>query len=207
MDTTFDSGGLALRAHVGRPARASGTTRPGLVLCHGFPAGPRGAATSAETHPELADRLAAASGWVVLAFNLRGTGESEGDFSVAGWIADLRAAVAHLQDTEPVGGVWLAGFGTGGALAICATGEDTRVRGVATVAAPADFSHWSADPARFLEACRDGGLIRDHAFPPDPEAWAREFSETRPLALVGKIPPRPLCIIHGSQDEVVPVAD
>ncbi|HMC51446.1 MAG TPA: hypothetical protein VKI64_01715, partial [Acidimicrobiales bacterium] len=29
----------------------------------------------------------------------------------------------------------------------------------------------------------------------------------RPLALVGKIPPRPLLLLHGSDDDVVPLMD
>jgi len=63
MDTTIRSGDLFLSAYVAQPARAAATPRPGLVLCHGFPAGPGGALTSAQTYPDLADHLAAETGW------------------------------------------------------------------------------------------------------------------------------------------------
>ena len=56
------------------------------MLCHGFPAGPGGARTSGQTYPEFAERLAAETGWTVLTFNFRGTGESGGEFSLAGWL-------------------------------------------------------------------------------------------------------------------------
>src|SRR5581483_3169055 len=142
---TIDSGGHKLRGHLARPPDSAATEvgRLGLVLCHGFPSGPRGALTSAETYPELANKLASEAGWVVLTFNFRGTGESEGEFSLEGWMADLRAAIDHLFDVEGVAGVWLAGFSAGGALAICVAGEDERIGGVAALAAPGDFGDWA----------------------------------------------------------------
>ncbi|HET9771366.1 MAG TPA: CocE/NonD family hydrolase, partial [Acidimicrobiia bacterium] len=87
MDDTFDSDGLRLASHLSRPP---GFARvPGLVMCHGFPTGPRGGDSSASTYPELAERLARETGWAVLTFNFRGTGASEGDFSIDGWLSDL----------------------------------------------------------------------------------------------------------------------
>lgn len=204
MDVVLDAVGVRLRGHLARPAAPA---RYGLVLCHGFPSGPRGAAKSAETYPDLADRLAADAGWVVLSFNFRGTGDSEGDFSIGGWLTDLRTAIDHLLDAEGVDGVWLAGFGNGGALAICAAAEDERVAGVATMAAPADFDGWADDPERFLAYAREVGVIRSTGFPADPAKWAMELRETRASSAVGKIPPRPLLIVHGSEDDVVPLLD
>ena len=71
--------------------------------------------------------------------------------------------------------MWLAGSGTGGALAICAAAEDERVRGVAALAARADFGDWAADPDGFLDHARRIGVIRDPDFPPDIDAWTREL--------------------------------
>src|SRR5262245_59802266 len=77
MHETIDSDGLRLASHFARPP---GFARvPGLVLCHGFPTGPRGGPSSASTYPDLAERLARETGWGVLTFNFRGTGTSEGD--------------------------------------------------------------------------------------------------------------------------------
>jgi uncharacterized protein len=207
MEHHFESDGLRLAAHLARPPGSARAPRPGLVLCHGFPTGARGAASSAQTFPELADRLAEEAGWVVLTFNFRGTGSSEGDFSLGGWQADLAAAIDHLSAMGDVGAVFLCGASTGGSLAICQAGEDQRVQGVATLAARADFDDWAAHPKRFLEHSRSIGVIRSSRFPADPEEWVRQLRDTRPLAMVTKIPPRPLLIIAGTEDDVVPVVD
>ncbi len=163
MQCVIESGGLRLSGYLVRPE--SSAPVPGLVLCHGFPAGPGGAATSGQTYPQLADRLSADTGWAVLTFNFRGTGASEGDFSLAGWLDDLRAAIDHLLSTHGVSGVWLAGAGTGGSLALCEAGEDERVRGVATLSARADFGDWASDPASFLDHARTIGLIDEPVVP------------------------------------------
>ena len=208
MEISIESGEVALAAHLAQPATRTGAARPrGLVLCHGFPTGPRGAPGSARTYPDLAERLAADTGWVVLTFNFRGTGASGGDFSLEGWLDDIRAAVDHLVASRTVRGVWLAGSGVGGALAVCAASEDSRVRGVASLGAPADFEPWVADPPSLLATARAIGVVRDPAFPPDPDGWARQLSEIRPLTAAGKLPPRPVLLLHGANDRVVPVQD
>lgn len=207
MEFTIRSGDLLLAGNLSRPAPPVTDPPPALVLCHGFPAGPGGAATSGQTYPELADYLAVEAGWLVLTFNFRGTGESPGNFSLAGWLDDVRAAVDHVLATERVSGVWVAGSSTGGALAICEAAEDERVRGVATLAAPATFSEWAEDPDGFLEHARAIGVVSDPNHPRDPDAWARELREIRPVSVVAKIPPRPLLVVHGSDDETVALDD
>ncbi len=83
------SEGLRLGAHFARPA---GITRvPGLLVLPGFPRGAGGAAAVGNTDQSLCDRIARESGWAGLTFTFRGTGPSEGDFSIEGWLADVRA--------------------------------------------------------------------------------------------------------------------
>jgi uncharacterized protein len=177
------------------------------VLCHGFPADRRSPESSSQTYPELADRLAADAGWTVLSFSFRGTGGSGGDFSLSGWLEDVHAAVDHLLGKEEVEAVWLAGASTGASVAICAAAEDERVRGVAGLSARADFDDWAAHPKRFLQHARDIGVIRTPSYPADIDAWIRDLKEVRPLALVAKLAPRPLLLIQGSDDDVVPALD
>jgi putative redox protein len=203
----IESDGLRLWAHTGRPSGAGAGRRRGLVLAHGFPTGPRWSESSGKTYPDFADRLAADAGWVVLAFNFRGTGESQGDFSMGGWLRDLQAAIAYLKADPTVDGVWLAGFRTGGSLAVCAAAEDPEVRGAATFGAPADFDDWAAEPRRFLQSARDLGVVRTAGFPPDVAAWAQELKETRAIGCVDQIAPRSLMIVHGTIDDVVPMSD
>src|SRR4029077_17275726 len=70
-----------------------------------------------------------------------------------------------------------AGFSVAGALAICLAGDDASIRGVAAFAAPAEFD----GPPFELKA--------------------------PPLQAISKLPPRPVLLVHGDEDEVVPVAD
>lgn len=208
MRDVIASGELKLAAHLSTPSHAvEAPGHPGLVVCHGFPNGPKSAAASGQTYPELADRLAEEAGWTVLTFNFRGTGESEGDFSLGGWLADLRAAVDHILSESGVDNVWLCGSSTGGSLAICAGAEDERVKGVAALSARADFDDWAAHPKRFLEHAREIGVIRNTRFPEDTDAWTRELRETRPLVLAEKLAPRPLLLVQGSDDDLVPSVD
>ncbi|MGH9183912.1 MAG: alpha/beta hydrolase [Acidimicrobiales bacterium] len=208
MRQAIVSDGLRLSAHLAHPpAGAAAVGRPGLVLCHGFPTGGRRADSAGKTYRELGDRIAAQGGWTVLAFNFRGSGGSEGNFSLGGWLADLSAAVDHLLSVSDVGGLWLAGASTGGSLAICVGGEDERVRGVAALSARADFDDWAAHPKRFLQHAREIGVIADPDFPPAMDRWTRELREIRPLALAAKLAPRPLLLIQGSDDDMVPSLD
>jgi pimeloyl-ACP methyl ester carboxylesterase len=205
VDTTIASPDGELAAYFTRPP---GTGRvPGLVLCHGFPSGPRGAATSGLTYPELADRLARDAGWAVLTFNFRGTGTSGGDFSIDGWLADQRAAIDALAGRDDVIGVWLAGSSLGGSLAVSTAANDERVRGVATLAAPATLRDWARDPGRFLEYARSLGVLRTPGFPPNPNAWMRSIVEFDATVAATRIPPRPFLVLQGSDDDQVPVAD
>jgi len=206
---SIESGDATLAAYLARPApsAAGGAGRHGLVLCHGFPSESNDSTVSSRGFEELADRLAADTGWVVLTFSFRGTSQSTGNFSLGGWLADLKAATDALLSAPGVDGAWLCGFAAGGALAICAAGEDPRVRGVAAFAAPADFGERAADARRFVAQARAVGVIRDPNFPPDLDAWARELREVRPLSLIGKIPPRPILLVHGANDEVIQVLD
>lgn len=176
-------------------------------MCHGFPAGPGASHSAARTYPELADRIAHETGWTVLTFSFRGSGNSEGDFSLAGWLEDLRAVVEHFVGQLGVQEIWLGGSGTGGSLAIVAGAEDPRVRGVAALSPRADFDDWVEHPRRFLDHTRTIGVVRHADFPPNFDQWTRELRLVRPLDSVQGLSPRPLLIIQGSDDEIVPSID
>jgi uncharacterized protein len=139
--------------------------------------------------------------------SFRGCGRSEGGFSLAGWLEDLLSAVEHLRRTQPVTDVWLAGFGTGGALSICAAAREPRVAGVAALGAPADFDDWASHPRRLLEHARDVGLVTAATAPADFDAWAKELKKLRAVACAPELAPRNLLVVHGSEDDLVPVFD
>jgi putative redox protein len=199
------SEGLRLGAHFARP---TGTTRvPALLVLPGFPRGPGGAASVGNTDQSLCDRVARESGWAGLTFTFRGTGPSAGDFSIEGWLADVRAAVDALDARSDVTGVWIAGFRLGGTLAVMTAADDDRVRGIATFAAPASLRTWVRDPAWFLEYARRTGVLRTPDYPPDPGGWIRAIANLDPVGAAKRVCPRPWLLVHGSADDVVPVDD
>lgn len=206
MNGVIHSGSLKLARYLAVP-HGSGPGLPGLVFCHGFPTGPLDARQSAGTFPELMDRIANEMGWAALTFTFRGCGTSEGDFSLLGWMEDLKAAVAHLRDTCAPSGVFLAGTSTGGSLALCAAADDPDIAGVACLGARADFDDWANHPRRFVDHARDIGAIRTPGFPQSFDAWTKELSMFRPLEAVRRYAPRPLLVLHGGEDDQVPAVD
>ena len=202
---TFTSGSLTLGSYLALPAIR--TQAPAVIMCHGFPIGPLDARQSALTFPQLMDRLAAELGWAALTFTFRGCGTSEGDFSMQGWVDDLRAAIDFVERETNPSGIWLVGTNTGGSLALCVAADDPRVKGCALLGPRADFDDWAAQPRRFLEHAREIGAIRRPSFPPSFDECSRELRRFRPIDAARRFAPRPLLVMHGEDDESVPVAD
>jgi uncharacterized protein len=208
VELRFPSGGNLLSAQLVRPrVRADATRTPAVVLAHGYPSDQTASPVQAAALPELAERIAGEMGWLAMALAFRGCGDSEGSFSLGGWLDDLQAAVAHLRTDERAHDVWLVGFGTGGALAVCAAADLPDVCGVATLGAPADFDDWASHPKRLLEHARQVGIIDEPGFPPDLDGWSRQLKELRAVAYAPRLAPRPLLVVHGSDDDLVPVFD
>ncbi len=205
MDYWFDSGSLRLSAHLAEPSTTIAHA-PGLVLCHGFPVRGRESPASGKSFPELADRIAHEMDWIVLTINFRGCGQAQGDFSMRGWLDDVHAAVAHVSDLGAEG-VWLAGFGSGAALCICEAADNPTVAGVAALATPADFDDWARNPRRLLLHAREVGVVKDPAFPPSFDAWAHELRDISSVAAARRLAPRPLLLMHGENDDLVPSID
>lgn len=206
MNGSFRSGSLQLARYLMRPVGLDDPL-PGLILCHGFPIGPLDARQSGGTFPELVDRVANELGWVAMTFTFRGCGTSEGDFSLQGWIDDLRGAIDHLIAEARPSGIWLVGTNTGGSVATCVAADDPRIRGAALLSPRADFDDWAAQPRRFLEHAKEIGAVRTPGFPASFEDWARELRRFRPVDAARRFAPRPMLVMHGDDDESVPPAD
>ena len=205
MDHELISGEFTLRAHLAEPP-GSISRIPGVVLCHGFPVRGREAPASGKSFPELADRMANEMGWMALTFNFRGCGRSGGDFSMDGWLDDIDSAVAHLAG-RGVEGVWLVGSGTGGALCLGAGARDPAIRGVAALAAPADFDDWARHPRRLLQHARQVGVITTKGFPSDFDRWVAPFRELTAITAAAELADRPVLLMHGDADDLIPSYD
>ena len=193
---------------IARFTRPPGTGRvPAVLVVPGFPRGTGGAATATNVYESFVQRLPDDVGWAAMTVWFRGTGPSEGNFSMEGWRRDVAAAADHLLARPDVTGLWLIGFRLGGSLAIVHAARDERIRGLATLAAPASLRAWASDPERFHKYCRRVGVLRDPDFPPDIEAWARSIAETDPLAVAPELVGRQWLIVHGTDDETIPIDD
>jgi len=175
---------------------------PALFVSHELPLAEGAAPEVGRTFPALADRLSHESGWAVVTATFRGAGASNGDFSIEGWLEDLRFLLdLEVEEATPR---WLAGFGLGGALALRVAAEDERVRGVACLGTTSDPSAFAVDPEALLERCRRSGVVRRRDFPPDLERWAIEFAELDPVAAAAALGRRSLLVVHGAEDREVP---
>lgn len=205
MDIEIPSGTAVLAAYLANPPVAEAGP-PTLVLCHGYPSTALRAAATNRSYPELADRIAN-EGWRVLTFAFRGCGRSTGDFSLGGWLEDVFHATDHARTLGDTRGVWLAGFGTGGGLCVAATARRPEIAGVATLGSPADFKDWANHPRRLLQHAREIGAIHHDDFPPSMDQWTRQLHEIRPADEAAAVAPRPMLVLHGSEDETVPSFD
>jgi dipeptidyl aminopeptidase/acylaminoacyl peptidase len=196
--------GLELRGELHIPSRDR--PHPVLCICHGIPAAPPD--PTDRGYALLAEQFCGA-GLVTLIFNFRGTGKSEGNLDILGWTRDLQAAIGFLYGLEQVdrNHLCLLGFSGGAAVSVYGAAHDPRVSLVVTCACPADFHslHQRETPGETIERFRQIGAIRDKDFPPSIEEWQKGFETVTPINWVDRISPRPLLVVHGDNDELVPM--
>jgi fermentation-respiration switch protein FrsA (DUF1100 family) len=181
---------------------------PVVCLCHGIPSGnPPDPGDGG--YPALAEKICR-DGFAVLIFNFRGTGDSGGNLDILGWTRDLQAAIDYLWSLADIdkSRLSLVGFSAGAAISVYVASRDERVSGVAACACPADFSLFSErdEPQAIVDRFRNIGAIRDADFPSSAEAWLDDFEPVTPVKHIAGIAPRPLLLVHGSQDETVPIS-
>lgn len=131
------------------------------------------------------------AGYNVLTYDYRGFGKSGGKVDRRGMLDDVRAAFDYAANRPQQPHLPLVSFGhsLGGAKSLVALSE-APVKGLRAVVTDAAFSSYQA-MARVIAGQVGADLVTDE--------WA-------PKDFVRKIAPLPLLIVHGSDDEVVPVA-
>lgn len=199
--------GVELEAHLARPADEAKAGGSAIIFLHGFPSGHVWADRIGADLPELADRAAAQLRWTALSIRFRGCGESSGDFSLQGWVDDVRAAIDYLDEADEPDRIWICGFGTGGAVGLIAAAPSARVSGAVIGGSPADFDDWAANPNRLLAHAKQVGAISDPDFPTDVDDWRRQLRTIRAVEAAEEFSPRPLLVLHGSEDDLVPHFD
>lgn len=189
---SFQVAGVTLRGDLHMP----GPGAPCVVLCHGLEAH-----KDTEKWRTFAHNLAGA-GFAALRFNFRGCGEgsecSDGAFeetTVTSRVQDLKAALDFLgtQDVDH-GRIGAVGSSLGGSVVIAA--EDPRLKVLVLLATAALMGLRAIDPSvefRLLPS----GLRLHRRFTED----AKQYDLPAALARQSK----PVLILHGSVDELVPV--
>jgi len=196
--------GLELVGELHIPSRDK--VHPALCICHGIPAGPPD--PSDRGYTLLAQRFCHA-GFITLIFNFRGTGRSGGNLDILGWSRDLQAALDFLYNIKEADKTHfcLLGFSGGAAVSVYTAAHDPRVSSVVTCACPADFRSLPQreTPLNAIQRFREIGAIRDRDFPASIGEWERGFETISPINWVDKISPRPLLLVHGDADELIPL--
>ena len=134
---------------------------------------------------------------------------SEGNFDILGWARDLEEGLDNLTlrpEVDPKR-IYLMGFSGGAAVSIYVAAHRKEVAALISCASPAEFRDLITGKGLddFLVHAREAGIIKDPAFPPSRENWKKSFQTVRPVDWIDKIPPRPLLMIQGTEDEVVDV--
>ena len=138
---SFYSEGVRLAGDLYRPANAGPEdARAGIVLCHGY------TGVKSLYLPDNA-RVLTEAGYVVLTFDYKGWGASEGPrarLTPFSRVADVQAALTFLETRPGLDPAHLGLYGTsyGGATAIWAAALDKRVRCVVSVVGVGDGRRW-----------------------------------------------------------------
>jgi len=179
--------GIAWHLWTPDPAQFTGA-RPGVVVCHG-------AGSCKENHSDFAV-LAASMGWVALAFDARGHGETEpglDDQAVADVVAmvELLRAQANVDPARVI----VRGSSMGGALALYAACSSMEVAGAIAVC--------PAPEQGLLMGLKAGAFEIRVADLPAIERWIEQHALIEEISdLAG----RPLLLLHAEGDEQVPIA-
>jgi fermentation-respiration switch protein FrsA (DUF1100 family) len=177
-----------------------------IILCHGIPGGNQDPGSPG--YARLAQELGE-DGFQAVIFNFRGAGESTGDFDLRGWAEDLKGVKDYVVSLDNGSSpIVLFGFSAGAAVTVYSCAHESKaIAGVILCACPADFNSILKDRGidAYLQHCRDIGIIKTPGFPFDKSAWIKGFHLLRPENWVDNLMLKPKIIIHGDQDDVVPV--
>jgi hypothetical protein len=181
---------------------------PVVVMCHGF-TGHRQEAHFLFVHAARAFKDA---GFAALRIDCRGSGESDGVFSdmtLETEIADVRAGIDYVAgrpeiDTSRIG---ILGLSMGGCVCATVAGRDQRVKTLVLWAATANmgrstkrFEERDAGPPQLPDGTWDlGGIALG-------QGAVDSFQTVLPLEEI-KTFGGPALIVHGTEDQAVPMSD
>jgi len=195
--------------HVPEGLESRGKT-PGIVMFHGF----TGNKSEAHRLFVYVARALCDSGFTVLRFDFRGSGDSDGEFddmTVPGEISDAKKALTFLANQESVDRerIGVIGLSMGGRVAAILASQDRRVRFAVLYSAalgPLRERFLSEIAEATLQKLDSGEAIKIS------EGWylKKTFFDTIdnpvPLDIMGNIKV-PVLLVHSDTDQVVPMDD
>ena len=187
-----------------------GEKTPGIVMFHGF----TGNKTEAHRLFVQVARSLCKSGFTVLRFDFRGSGDSDGEFedtTLPGEVSDAEAALAFLMRQRSVdrGRVGVIGLSMGGRVATILASKDERVKFAILYSAalsPLREKFLSQMDKSKLERLNLGEAVEVS------NGWylKKDFFDTIdyviPFEVMGGIK-IPMLIVHGDRDFVVPLEE
>ncbi|MBS7623648.1 alpha/beta fold hydrolase [Candidatus Bathyarchaeota archaeon] len=195
---TFTNKGQRLIATILTPAEPE-TPPPGLLLLHGFPG----------VAPVMNDLMLtlSQSGFASMMFHYRGSWGSSGRYDFVGALDDALKAVSVLSSREDVdiNNLAVIGHSFGGLVAIHVAAVDNRLKAAVALCPVASITE------HLTEADRDTILKRGLPFVSGLTAsrakkqWRILAQRHDPTQYVDKLSPRPLLLIHGDRDDIIPL--
>ena len=152
-----------------------------------------------------------AAGVNVLAIDLRAHGGSGGQLCSFGVRErdDVHGAIDWLKASEPraAGRVVGVGASLGAAALLAEAAEDERVDGVVVLATYATMADEVDDVSRRQLVPPIGWLVRQIGLPLASLHAGTDLRVERPVDAVARLWPRPVLIVQGTDDEIIPFAD
>jgi dipeptidyl aminopeptidase/acylaminoacyl peptidase len=176
---------------------------PAVCICHGLPR--ENKPVEEKGYPSLAKEFCG-RGCAALIFNFQGTSGSEGEFSFSGWSRNVYDAISYLAslpriDPKRLG---LVGFSAGAFVSWSVVANDPRVRAFASCSSPSDLEKIPLI-VEGIKYAKEFGMLRITNVEKTLKELLVDMKNLKPLNWAGSISPRPVLIVHGDQDEIIPV--
>ena len=189
------------RARAARPRDFGAKT---VILCHGLAAN--------KANQLVMARQLVPAGYNVLAFDFRAHGESGGQLTSFGDLErrDVLGAVRWLRDAKPRQSRHIYGVGASmGAAALVAAAADERdgggaIEAIAVYGTFDDLYLLARDIGRDRFLPPFNSFIPAMALPIASAQAGANLAEFKPIDDVAKLWPRPILVIHGMRDRIIP---
>ncbi|MGQ9721651.1 MAG: alpha/beta hydrolase family protein [Candidatus Jordarchaeum sp.] len=176
---------------------------PGVCICHGIPR--ENKPVEEKGYPFLAKKFCEKN-CAALIFNFQGTSGSEGEFSFSNWSRNVLDAISHLASNPRVNPerLGLVSFSAGAFVSWAVVANDQRIKAFASCSSPSDLAKipFIGEGIKYAEKYE---ILKITDIKKALKELKNDLRELNPLKWAEKISPRPVLIVHGDQDEVVPV--